>query len=76
MNVHFTEKQKAYIASQIESGDYQNASELVREAMRMHQIYRERVITELRAEIEKGITSGTSPRSLQDIIDSGIAKHK
>lgn len=76
MNVHFTEKQKAYIASQIESGDYQNASELVREAMRMHQIYRERIIGDLRAEIEKGMNSGTSTRSLQDIIDEGHARHK
>lgn len=76
MNVHFTDKQKAYIASQIEGGDYQNASELVREAMRMHQIYRERVIADLRAEIEKGMNSGTSTRSLQDLIDAGIARLK
>ena len=32
MNVSFTEKQKEYIVSQIESGDFQNASEVVRDA--------------------------------------------
>jgi len=75
MNVHFTDKQQAYIKSQIEGGDYQNASELVREALRMHQIYRERVIADLRSEIEKGANSGVSRRNVRDMIDAGIAKH-
>jgi antitoxin ParD1/3/4 len=75
MNVHFTDKQQAYIKSQIEGGDYQNASELVREALRMHQIYREKVIADLRAEIEKGMNSGISKRTVSDIVDAGIKRH-
>jgi len=54
MNVSFTEKQEIYIAAQLESGDFQNASEVVRDALRMHQFYRHRVIDDLRAEIAKG----------------------
>ena len=54
MNVSLTNKQEQYIASQIESGDFQNASELVRDALRLHQLYRKKVIDELRIEIEKG----------------------
>jgi len=70
MNVSLTNKQEEYIASQIESGDFQNASELVRDALRLHQLYRKKVIDELRTEIEKGWDSGHSTRSVSDIIAS------
>ena len=33
MNVSLTEKQEKYIDNQIETGDFQNASELVRDAL-------------------------------------------
>jgi antitoxin ParD1/3/4 len=55
MNVSLTKKQEEYISSQIAGGDYQNASELVRDALRLHQIYREKVIADLRKEIQKGL---------------------
>lgn len=67
MNISFTEKQEQYIASQIKSGDFQNASELVRDALRLHEVYRHRVIEELRAEIAKGWDGKTSKRSAHDI---------
>tara|TARA_Y100001972_G_C7651877_1_gene327850 strand:+ start:1449 stop:1673 length:225 start_codon:yes stop_codon:yes gene_type:complete len=70
MNVSFTEKQEKYIASLIESGDYQNASEAVRDAIRLHQIYREKVIDGLRLEIEKGWEGPASQRSVSDIISA------
>ncbi|MEX0967018.1 MAG: type II toxin-antitoxin system ParD family antitoxin [Bacteroidia bacterium] len=38
MNVSLTDKQKKYIARQLEEGTYQNASELIREALRLHHI--------------------------------------
>lgn len=68
MNVSLTEKQEAYIASQIESGDFQNASELVRDALRLHEIYRHRVVADLKSEIEKGWSGATSKRKITDII--------
>lgn len=74
MNVSLTNKQEQYIASQIESGDFQNASELVRDALRLHQLYREKVIDELRIEIEKGWDSELSTRSVSDIIVSKSKK--
>ena len=74
MNVSLTKKQQAYIAEQIDSGDYQNASELVRDALRMHQVYREKVIHDLRAEIEKGRNSGISNKTLEEILESRIKK--
>ena len=70
MNVSLTKKQEDYIANQIKSGDFQNASELVRDALRLHEIYRHKVINDLRLEIEKGWSGVTSKRSVQDIINS------
>ncbi len=76
MNVSFTEKQEGYIAAQLESGDYQNASEVVRDALRLHEVYRHRVIEELRAEIAKGWGGEVSSRKVQDIIKSKVRGRK
>jgi len=73
MNVSFTKKQEKYIAVQIESGDFQNASEVVRDALRLHEVYRHRIIEDLRREIEKGWIGPTSPRKIQDIIQDKLA---
>ncbi|MDQ1160781.1 antitoxin ParD1/3/4 [Chryseobacterium sp. SORGH_AS 447] len=70
MNVSFTKKQEQYISNQIESGDFQNASEVVRDALRLHEFYRHRIIQDLKTEIEKGWSGNTSPRSVKDIITS------
>jgi len=69
MNVSLTKKQKDYISNQIESGDFQNASELVRDALRLHEVYRCRVIMDLKAEIEKGWDGPTSKRDITAIIN-------
>lgn len=74
MNVSFTEKQEKYIASLVASGDYQNASEAVRDAIRIHQKYREKVIDDLRLEIEKGWDGAESKRSVKDILAAKTAK--
>lgn len=74
MNVSFTEKQEKYIAEQIKSGDFQNASEVVRDALRLHATLRNRMIEDLRMEIEKGWSGPTSKRSVRDIIDARTAK--
>lgn len=69
MNISFTEKQEKYIASQVKSGDFQNASEVVRDALRLHQVYRHKIIEELKAEIAKGWDGPTSKRKIKDIIE-------
>jgi antitoxin ParD1/3/4 len=70
MNVSFTEKQEKYIASQIKSGDFQNASEVVRDALRLHKTLRNRIIEDLRMEIEKGWSGPASKRTVKDIIEA------
>lgn len=76
MNISLTSKQEEYITSQIQCGDYQNASELVRDALRLHQIYRHRIVEELRAEITKGWDSGVSSRNVQDIVKAKLAEKR
>jgi antitoxin ParD1/3/4 len=73
MNISFTEKQEKYIAEQIKSGDYQNASEVVRDALRLHEFYRHKVIEELRAEIARGWDAPVSSKSVQDIIKEKLS---
>lgn len=74
MNVSFTSKQEKYIADQLLSGDYQNASEVVRDALRLHELFRNRVLDDLRTEINKGWDGPTSKRSVQDIIEAKAEK--
>ena len=76
MNVSFTEKQKQYIAEQLSSGDYQNASEVIREAMRLHELYRNKVLDELRTEIAKGWDGPSSERNVKDIVKSKTKSYK
>ncbi len=53
MNISFTDKQERYIASQIQSGDFQNASEVVRDAIRLHELYRLKIAEENLRKIKK-----------------------
>jgi antitoxin ParD1/3/4 len=76
MNVSFTTKQKEYIASQVREGDYQNASEVVRDALRLHEVYRHRIIDELRAEIAKGWDSPASPHNVQEILKAKLEERQ
>ena len=76
MNVSLTEKQKEYITSQIMLGDYQNASELVRDALRLHQLYRNKVLDELRAEVAKGWNAPDSDLGVIDVVKAKMKEHK
>ena len=68
MNISFTDKQEQYITAQVKGGDYQNASEVVRDALRLHEVYRHRVIEQLRSEIAKGWDGESSTKTVQDVI--------
>jgi antitoxin ParD1/3/4 len=70
MNISFTKKQEEYINKQVASGEYQNNSEVIRDALRLHGIYREKVIQDLRNEIEKGWDGPDSKLSMSQIISS------
>ncbi|GJL56118.1 MAG: hypothetical protein NPIRA02_32500 [Nitrospirales bacterium] len=76
LKAKFTEKQEAYISSQLEYGDYQNVSEVVRDALRLHEVYRHRVFEELRAEIAKGWDGVFSTRTVKDIVQAKVRSRK
>ncbi len=76
MNISFTKQQEEYILSQVASGEYQNNSEVIRDALRLHSIYRDKVIKDLRAEIEKGWSGETSKRTVSDIINEKRKRKK
>ena len=76
MNISFAEKQERYIRQEVESGDFQNASEVVRDALRLHEVYRARIIEELRAAIEKAWDGPASPRTMKDIMSAKTAKRR
>ncbi|MCR9182931.1 MAG: type II toxin-antitoxin system ParD family antitoxin [Flavobacteriaceae bacterium] len=70
MNISFTKKQEEYILKQVESGDYQNNSEVIRDALRLHGVYRDKVIQDLKKDIEKGWNGPDSSMTLEQIIES------
>ena len=70
MNISFTQKQQQYIKEQVASGEYQNNSEVVRDALRLNGIYQEKVMHDLRKEIEKGWNGPDSKKSMTEIIAS------
>ena len=75
MNISFTDKQEQYIQAQLASGDYQNAGEVVRDALRLHAVYRDKMLTELRAEINTGWEGEASKRSVKDIVAAKSKLH-
>lgn len=76
MNISFTEKQEKYIKMQMASGDYQNASEVVRDALRIHQAYRNRVIEDLKIAIEEAWEGEVSKLSVAEIVKKKVMASK
>jgi len=49
---------------------------VVRDALRLHQIYRHRIIEDLRAEIAKGWDGEASPNKVQDILNAKLKEQR
>jgi len=76
MNISFTQKQQNYIRMQIASGDYQNASEVVRDAIRIHQAYRSRIIDDLKRVISSGWEGEASTLNVASIVKKKVIESK
>lgn len=63
INVSLGKVQKTYLSAQLDNGDFDNASELINEALRLHEQHRNQIISNLRAEIDK---AWDGPRSFVD----------
>ena len=66
MNVSLPDPMKKWVNDQAEAGRYGNASDYVRDLIRKDQGRQEKM-TELRALIDEGLSSGISDKSMADI---------
>lgn len=80
LNVSLTPQLAEYIRRKVESGSYTSASEVVREALRLHeqrdQEYQQK-LDALRADIQAGLNSGPAEvRAMDDIIAEARREHE
>ncbi len=64
MNIALPDTLRAYVAQRVESGDYGNTSEYVRELIRKDQ--REQRVQRLRTLVEEGLASGAATADTLD----------
>jgi antitoxin ParD1/3/4 len=70
MNVSLPDPMKDWVESQVKTGRYANASDYVRDLIRQDQDSRQALIDAL----EEGAASGVSPRTIDEIWQSAMAK--
>ena len=70
-----TDKQDEWIKSQIHSGDFTNESEYIRALIRREQ-RNEAKFLRLQSEIQKGLDSGVSDRTIDDIFEAGKKRYE
>lgn len=64
LNISLPDAMRSWIDAQVKSGDYANASDYLRDLIRHDQRHRERI----RLALIEGEQSGTSDRSVQEIV--------
>lgn len=78
LTISMPEQMNAWVEAQVQTGRYGNVSEYFRDLVRRDQERRESAIAELRSMLDRAEQSGTSDRSLPDILDAARAeaRHK
>ncbi|PIR00489.1 MAG: type II toxin-antitoxin system ParD family antitoxin [Nitrospinae bacterium CG11_big_fil_rev_8_21_14_0_20_45_15] len=64
LNVSLPDTMRSWIDAQVKGGDFSNASDYIRDLIRMDQRKREA----LKIAVLEGLNSGTSPRQIEDIV--------
>jgi len=64
MNISLPEEMKAFVESQVATGQFANVSDYMRDVIRE----RQQAVERLRALIEEGEASGDSPYTIEEII--------
>jgi antitoxin ParD1/3/4 len=67
MNISVPDPMKDWVQAQIDSGQYANASDYLRDLIRRDQAKRDRLVA-LQQAITEGLESGISPKSMQDVL--------
>lgn len=73
MNLSLPDAMKAWVEAQVKGGQYNNASEYVRDLIRRDQSEREK-LERLQAAIDQGRRSGLSDRTPEDILSAAKAE--
>lgn len=71
MNISLPASMKAFVESQVATGQFSNASDYVRDIIRE----REEAVDRLRALLDEGEASGVSPLSFKEIMDGIRERH-
>ncbi|MHB1109950.1 MAG: type II toxin-antitoxin system ParD family antitoxin [Devosia sp.] len=66
MNISLPDKMKEWVERQIATGRYANASDYVRDLVRRDEDHA-KALAELRREVDKGLASGISDKSLDEV---------
>lgn len=69
MNVSLPDAMKSWVEEQTQSGRYSNASDYVRDLIR-HDQERRAKISKIQALVDEALESGTSDKSLSDILNA------
>ena len=72
--VTFTEQQDKWIKAQILAGEYTNDSEYLRDLVRRDQAENTKFLA-LKSEIQKGLDSGISNRTIEEIMAAGKKRY-
>ena len=73
--ITITPQQDSWIKSQINSGEYGNDSEYLRELIRLDQAHKNKMAI-LRSALIEGEKSGISQRSMANILEDAKKRHK
>jgi len=72
MNISLPGEMKTFVEEQVASGRYSNASDFVRDAIR-DKMWTPKALS---FELEKGLASGISSRTLDDVIQQEFARSR
>ena len=79
MNFSLSKKLESYVAEQVDSGSFNNASEVVRDALRLHEEYQLK-LEALRHDVQIGISSIRAGRisraTPEEIIEKAKARRE
>jgi antitoxin ParD1/3/4 len=75
MNISIPDKLKSWVENRVADGSYASSSDYLRDLVRRDQ-RAEEARMRLQAEIDRGLASPESARTVADIIAEGRAKHQ
>ena len=75
MNISLPKQMKAWVEAQSEDGKYSNSSDFVRDLIRRDQVRREK-IARVQAELDEGMASGYSDKSVSEILEDALEEVK